>query len=208
MMGTLARHQRFLVAFGLGLALALTLVAGAGLPLVYGATLGFDSFAAIYLGLSLWHITGLTPQDLRQHAQDPDEGMGLILPMVAASVAVSFWAIYIVLNDPAGAPLLITLALVAVPLGWAMVQVVAGFHYAHLHYLADAGTPLEFPGSADPGPWDFLYFAFTIGMTAQVSDVTIRTSRLRRAVLLHSVLSFFYNTVILALAVNAGLKLI
>ena len=207
-MGLLARHQRFLVAFGLGLALAIALWAGAGLPLVYGATLGFDSFAAIYLGLSLLHIAGLTPQDLRQHALDPDEGMGLILPMVAAAVAVSFWAIYIVLNDPEGAPLLITLALVAVPLGWAMVQVVAGFHYTHLHYLADAGTPLNFPGNTDPGPWDFLYFAFTIGMTAQVSDVTIRTARLRRAVLVHSVLSFFYNTVILALAVNAGLKLI
>ena len=58
-----------------------------------------------------------------------------------------------------------------------------------------------------PEPWDFLYFAFVIGMTAQTSDVTIATPRMRRVVLAHSVAAFFYNTVILALAVNAGVAL-
>ena len=55
--------------------------------------------------------------------------------------------------------------------------------------------------------WDFLYFSFTIGMTAQVSDVVVTAGGLRRVVLLHSIGAFFYNTVILALAVNAGLAL-
>jgi uncharacterized membrane protein len=204
----LARHQRFLTALALGFGLGGLLWARAGLTLANATILGFDGFALIYLGLSLHHIRGLTGKALRRRAGDEDEGMALILLLVAAAVGVSFWAIIQILTtDSIGVAALIP-ALLAIPLGWIAVQTVAGFHYAHLYVLPGAGTPLQFPGGKDPDPWDFLYFAFTIGMTAQVSDVTISTTRLRRAVLLHAVLSFFYNTVILALAVNAGLKLI
>lgn len=202
------RHARFLGAFALGLALALGLWAGAGCTAAQAAALGFDAFALIYLGLTFHTVSGMTDDDLRQHAVAPDEGITLIVALVAMSVGVSFWAIVTILNGATDSAVTIFAALLAVPLGWAMVQTVAGFHYAYLHYLPGSAAPLQFPGKADPGPWDFLYFSFTIGMTAQVSDATIGTTRLRRAVLLHSVLSFFYNTVILALAVNAGLKLL
>ncbi len=175
---------------------------------MHGVVVGFDAFALAYLGLGLRHLAGLAPSDLKRHAEDQDEGITLIFALCAAAVGVSLWAIVAVLNGQVGGPVLTALALVAVPLGWALVQMLASFHYANLHYLPGSGTPLQFPGTQTPGPWDFMYFAFTIGMTAQVSDVTIGTTRLRRAVLLHSTLSFFYNTVILALAVNAGLKLI
>jgi uncharacterized membrane protein len=63
---------------------------------------------------------------------------------------------------------------------------------------------MVFPGKGAPDTWDFLYASFTIGMTAQVSDVVIETRPMRQAVLVHGVASFFYNTCILALAVNAA----
>ena len=81
------------------------------------------------------------------------------------------------------------------------------FHYADIHYFGDAEPDLEFPGGGDPGPWDFLYFSFVIGMTAQVSDVQVKTAVMRRSVLWHGIVSFFLNTVFIAMAVNAGVAL-
>ena len=66
---------------------------------------------------------------------------------------------------------------------------------------------LDFPGCAAPGPWDFLYFSFVVGMTAQVSDVQVKTSVMRRAVLGHGVISFFFNTVFIAMAENAAVAM-
>ena len=114
--------------------------------------------------------------------------------------------IFLVLNVHASSPLAVVAALTSLPLGWATVHVMAAFHYAHLHYRG-AGSGMIFPGTRDPDAWDFLYTSFTVGMTAQFSDVEIASGPLRRAVLLHGVASFFYNAVILALAVNAALSL-
>jgi uncharacterized membrane protein len=203
-----SRHGRLLAGLALGAGLGAALLLGGAVPLAQAVILGFDGFALIYLCLGLAHLSALTPQTLRQRAEDDDEGMALIVLLVLAAVGVSFWAIFNLLNNPGASGPLVILALLAVPLGWAAVQMVAGFHFAHLHYLQSGTAPLQFAGAQEPGPWDFMYFAFTIGMTAQVSDVVVTTTRLRRAVLVHSVLSFFYNAVILSLAVNAGLKLI
>ena len=102
------------------------------------------------------------------------------------------------------------MAVAGVPLGWLTLHTLAAFHYANLYYAPRPGGReaggLDFPGTKEPGPWDFLYFAFVIGMTAQVSDVAVRTAQMRRAALAHGVASFFYNTVILALAVNAAVN--
>jgi len=47
-----------------------------------------------------------------------------------------------------------------------------------------------------------LYYSFVVGMTTQVSDVQVLTTPMRRVTLVHSIISFFFNTVLLALAVN------
>ena len=68
---------------------------------------------------------------------------------------------------------------------------------------------MDFPGNCpEPGPWGFPYYSFTLGMTAQTSDIAITTTDMRRVTLAHSVLSFFCNAVIVALAVNAGMALV
>ena len=105
------------------------------------------------------------------------------------------------------------LAGIGAPLGWFVLHTVMAFHYADLHYFDDPGTPtmtngdLDFPGKGDPGPWDFLYFSFVVGMTCQVSDVQVKTTVMRRAVLGHGVVSFFFNTVFIAMAVNAAVAM-
>lgn len=208
-MGSVKRHRRFLLAFALGLVLMAGLQLAGWRDLSMSSLVGFDSFALGYLVLVIIHFRGLTPTQLRGHSDDEDEGIVLIGLLATVAVAVSLGATLGVLRGGAADWGARTLALLAVPLGWAMVQCLAAVHYAYLHYLRGADDPIRFPGKGgDPAPWDFLYLAFTIGMTAQVSDTTIGTTRLRRAVLVHSVLSFFYNTVILALAVNASLTLI
>lgn len=200
----MGRHKRFLLAFALGAVIAGMLPIARELRALTGA----NAFFLCYLALMLRMAQVATPDDLRRHAEQDDEGIPVILLLALTTVLISLTAIYLVLNGPTTTgPLPFVLALAAVPMGWAMVQVLAGFHYAHLFYRPEtkaAAGGLSFPGAATPGAWDFLYFAFTIGMTAQVSDVTTTSAAMRRVVLFHAVGSFFYNTVILALAVNAA----
>ena len=200
------RHQRFLLAFALGAAL-FACAQFAPLSPELRALLGVNAFFVTYLGLMLRFAQTATDDDLRRHAEQADEGLGLILVLAALSVGVSLTAIVLVLNGPQDGALARLLALAAAPLGWAMVHTLLGFHYAHLYHRPKAAAPrggLVFPGPHPPGAWDFLYFSFGIGMTAQVSDVTTSAQALRKVVLVHAVASFFYNTIILALAVNAA----
>ena len=62
---------------------------------------------------------------------------------------------------------------------------------------------IDFPGDKPPGYADFLYFAFTLGMTFQTSDVTISGAHMRRVVLGHCMAAFVFNMGILAFTVNA-----
>ena len=106
----------------------------------------------------------------------------------------------------------LVLAGIGAPLGWFVLHTAMAFHYADIYFFddpecADDDKDLDFPGRGDPGAWDFLYYSFVVGMTAQVSDVQVRTSVMRRATLFHSVVSFFFNTVFIAMAVNAGVTL-
>lgn len=84
------------------------------------------------------------------------------------------------------------------------------FHYAHVYYTANKNTlPLEFPeGHIQPNYWDFLYFSFTLSVAVQTSDVQIKTRGMRKLVLGHCVLAFFFNLVILGLSVNIAAGLI
>lgn len=202
------RHTRIIIAFALGL------LAAALAPLGLGdrALLGADLFFLTYLVLTSRVIRRLTPADLRHHhGDDTDEGARLIVALAFAGVAVSLLAVLAsLLGKGTGWQWQPVLAVASVPLGWATLHTVMAFHYAGLYYGTSGAGPdaggLGFPGKGDPGVWDFLYFSLTLGMCSQTSDVTVETSDLRRVVALHAVTAYFYNTVILALAVNAALS--
>ena len=207
-MGAFRRHSRFLLAFALGLAVwfgtsVLTLEP------VLRVLIAANCLFVVYLGL-MFHLTlTTTAADLRRHAEADDEGAALILMLAVASVAVSITSIFLVLNRTPDSLAEALFALSAAPLGWALIHMLFAYRYAHLYYAPTPDAGLQFPSVTDqsPGAWDFLYFSFTIGMTAQVSDVQVTSVQMRKVVLFHAVGSFFFNTVILALAVNAGLAL-
>ena len=95
----------------------------------------------------------------------------------------------------------------------------AAFHYADVYWdmagRHDRGKqrhsaykpPLDFPGGQQPGGYDFLYYSFVIGMTAQTSDTAVTSTDMRKLTLLHSVVSYFFNTVIVAAAINLAVSL-
>lgn len=195
------RHRVFAVALAAGAVVAAIVPLAPELRVLAG----LDAFFAGYVAAMLRLAGRLTAADLRKHAAERDEGPGLILLMAVAAAVGGIGAVLIVLQGAVTA-MVAGLALVAVPLGWAMVHMVMALHYAHAFYGAKA-APLAFPGEAAPVMWDFVYFSYGIGMTAQVSDVIVQSAQLRRWVTVHAVGAFFFNTVLLALAVNAGVVL-
>jgi uncharacterized membrane protein len=200
------RHSRFFFAiiFG-GIVAGLTSLLFAAWQMQ--ALLGANSFFLMYLGLSAHLSLTTTAQDLKRQAAADDEGIILILLLAVSAVVVSLGVIVWVLNGQDTKLWQAALALSAVPLGWGTIHTVAAFRYAHIYYSAKSGGGLLFPGNKEPNLWDFYYVSFGIGMTAQVSDVIVDNPDIRKMVLLHAIGAFFYNTVILALAVNAGLAL-
>jgi uncharacterized membrane protein len=105
----------------------------------------------------------------------------------------------------------VVLGLIAVVGAWASMHLAFALHYARLHYR-DSGNPntLSFPNKAEmePTDLDFAYFAFMIGMAFSGADVTVRGRSLRGWVLIHAVVSFVFNTAILALAINLAFDLL
>ena len=99
---------------------------------------------------------------------------------------------------------LVLLCLANVALCWALTHTAFALRYAHLYYREDEEGVggVQFGGDAAPAYFDFAYLAFTIGMCFQVSDTTVTSPQIRRAVLLHATLSFVYNTAILAFVLN------
>ena len=107
----------------------------------------------------------------------------------------------------------VALSVMGMVVSWVMVHTIFTFHYAHLYYKEEKETKpaaqgLEFPDEKKPDYIDFAYFSFVIGMTFQVSDVSISARGIRRTALAHAMLAFALNTFVVALTINliAGLK--
>jgi len=206
----LSRHGRFYIALVMGLATALIAhLAGFEAPLLAGG----DVFYLVFLGLCLVMIGGQKAEDLKLRAKTEDEGIVVVLFIIVATMGLFTYGAFTALNEKHGihVPTLV-LAGLGAPLGWAVLHMVMAFHYATIHYFDDPDCvgdekDLLFPGNGDPGPWDFVYYSFVVGMTAQVSDVQVTTTEMRKATLFHGVVSFFFNTVFIAMAVNAAVAL-
>jgi uncharacterized membrane protein len=166
----------------------------------------------IYLTLAILVMWRGRSDRIKMRAAYQDDSAVVILVLILLAVLSSFAAITGLLSDAkaasqSGKLLQVLLAGVTIFVSWSVMQVVFALHYAHEHYAPhnlaeDKGGGLVFPGDAQPDYWDFLYFATSIGATSQTSDVTIHTKALRRLATLHAVVSFFFNTTVLALTVN------
>lgn len=180
-----------------------------------------DIGALLFLGLSWTMMANAGAETMRRRAALMDEGQITILVLTAGAALFSLTTVAIELHglkDLQGMETVYRVGLAGVTIlsAWFMTHTMFALHYAHGYYSDADPAPdkrsdvggLEFPGDdGEPDYWDFLYFSFVIGMTFQTSDVGISGRRLRRLTLGHSVLAFFFNTVILALSINimAGL---
>jgi uncharacterized membrane protein len=181
------------------------------------ALIAWNFGTVLYMVLALTMMARATPGQLRRRAQVEDEGRWAVLALVSLAVLASLVAIALQLGaakDLQGARRgwHVGLAALTVVTSWAFMQVMFALHYAHEFHTpgqgaAGAAGGMEFPGTPSPDYLDFVYAAAIIGTSAQTADVTFTSSAMRRTALLHSVLAFFFNTTVLALAINiaAGL---
>ncbi|MBL6852662.1 MAG: DUF1345 domain-containing protein [Alphaproteobacteria bacterium] len=176
--------------------------------------IGVDAFFTCHLALLLLLTAATSPTDLCDKAQFADEGAFVVFAVALAASVFSITEIFVLLHSAkTGSPPLLILAIANVPLGWAMLHMIVAYRYAHIYYEGAGHDPspqrggLLFPETPRPGAWDFVYYAFVVGMTAQVSDVQVLSAQMRRLTLMHGVISFFFNTVLIALAVNVVVTL-
>jgi uncharacterized membrane protein len=209
----LKRHPRFYIALGCGI---LSWIASCPLSLHVRIAIAGDAFYSVYLALVVTYVLRVPASEYRDWLDDRDEGLFIVMVTTLAAVAISLYSIFSLLNAGHKADgVYLALSLASAPLGWFVLHTVFSLHYAHVYYLTRASGEAEktrggllFPSTDDPGPWDFLYYSFVVGMTAQVSDVQVTSTDMRKLTMLHGIVSFVFNTVLIALAVNTIVALV
>jgi uncharacterized membrane protein len=197
-----ARPRTF---FSIAFAIATFFVLPAALRLVTRLLIGWDTFVALYIVLVYVMMWRSTLSTIRRMAALQDDGRFLIPLLTALGAFASLAAIVFELGQGQHKPAELMFAVVTVALSWAAVHTGFALHYAHEYYRGHAPGGLQFPsGDKDDHAdyWDFVYFSFVIGMTAQVSDVGITDKTIRRIATVHGIISFVFNTALLALMVN------
>jgi len=175
------------------------------LRLVTRLLVAWDIFAAFYLALAYAMMFRCDHSHIRRNAILQDDGRFLILLVTALGAFASIAAIVLELGSSHRGAYELTLAVATIVLSWAAVHTTFALHYAHDYYRGAKPGGLQFPGGdkSDPADyWDFVYFSFVIGMTAQVSDVGITDKTIRRTATAHGIVSFVFNTALVALMVN------
>lgn len=191
------------------------------IPVPTKALIAWNVGTWTYFALSARLVLNATPQSLRLNAKATDEGKVLILVLTCLAAAASVGAIGAQLGIAQSLggvekALHVGLAAATIVSAWLLIHLVFAFHYAHEYYdefETRPGKPaalrggLVFPETQSPDYYDFLYFSYIIGTSAQTADVAISSRIMRRTVLIHSVLAFFFNSAVLALTINlvAGL---
>ncbi len=211
--------------FRLGSAAALGLVVFAVLPAALGPVrrglFGWDVAVLAFIILIMMMMATATQHQMRRRAARQDQGRFVVLAAVVAGSLVSMISLAFIQSEMkaaqgGGSPADLGIIVATILLSWFLVHIVFTLHYAHVFYGPavdeddDDGLAggLDFPGEKQPDYGDFMYFSFVVGMTCQVSDVQITDRGHRRLALMHGIVSFFFNTIILALTINIVASLI
>ncbi|MFC0240392.1 DUF1345 domain-containing protein [Rhodopseudomonas telluris] len=196
-------RPRMFISIVVGLVAALLLPAW--LRPVTQALIAWDVSIVVYLTLAFAMMARCGVDYIRRNAVLQDDGRFLILLVTATGAFASIAAIVFELGAGHRGGAELVLAIVTIALSWAAVHTTFALHYAHEYYRGHQAGGLAFPGGdkeEDADYWDFVYFSFVIGMTAQVSDVGITDKTIRRTATAHGVASFVFNTALVALMVN------
>lgn len=191
----------FIAVFAAGLALLIPPF-GAG----RGTMAAFDIAATLLLAI-VAPLLGNEADDMRRNAERNDANRTLLLALTGIVMAVILVSVASELigrkSDATGTVLIVATLMLA----WLFSNTVYALHYAHLFYSdcdkdgKDDGG-LDFPERDEPDYWDFLYFAFTLGMTFQTSDVDITSPAIRRVATGHCLAAFVFNIGVLAFTIN------
>jgi len=167
---------------------------------------------AVILLVAIYALTMSDNPDLtRMRAGTDDPGRYVVFVSILISCAIAMGSALLVIPKPQKfvhpweTEFVLVLGIIAVACAWTLIHTAMSLRYARLFYYDDDGEGiggLEFPKTPYPDDFDFAYFSFIIGMTFQVSDVMVTDTAFRRHVLYHSIISFVFNTAIIALGVN------
>ena len=202
-----ARRMAISVCVAMPLALAWAAVR----PAIESALVGWCIFAGTNLLLGWLCIRHANPHETQTSVASYDQSSAAMLTTVIVGAAISVAAIAYLLATSKDSSLVvrvshILLSVTSIALSWLLMHARFGFHYAHCYYrkYANAGDDpaFNFPGKHAPDYLDFMYFSYVLGMTSQVSDVTINTRAMRRLALLHGLISFAFNLMIVAFFIN------
>lgn len=202
-------HHRQYIALAIAL---ITYFLTRKLSLPVNIMLTWIGYSFSILAASWISILSMHPKDVRKVAKLEDSSLTFIFLFIIGSAFASLFAVIILLQAVKGkSPEQITehviLSIASVIISWWLTHTVFTIRYAHLFYSDKGGKEeyaagLEFPKEPEPDYLDFVYFSFVIGMTFQVSDVEISSRKIRRLAWAHGILSFVFNTVIVALSIN------
>jgi uncharacterized membrane protein len=212
-------HLRDRIAIGLCIALlTFLLIYQTGLDRLIKAMITWIAFAFSFNFASWLVFFNRTPLQMRERARQEDGNRVFVFLVILISCFASMFAVLLLVlsKDAGGTPKIIyvPVSIATMLFSWALVHTTFCFHYAHLYYDdAEDDTEihaggLDFPSEKRPDYLDFVYFSYGIGMTFQVADVNITSRTFRRMALLHGMVSFWFNTFVVALTINliAGLK--
>jgi uncharacterized membrane protein len=169
-----------------------------------GVMAGFDAAAIVFIALCLFLLFIRDPVVIEQIARENDGKRTLLLVLTGIVVAVLMIAVASETVGRNPQPITKILIISTLIVAWVFSNTVYALHYAHLAYITPGNRcdGLDFPSTPLPIYWDFVYFAFTLGMTFQTSDVTITNERIRRVVTIHCLAAFFFNIGVLAFTIN------
>ncbi|MDB5888158.1 MAG: hypothetical protein JWM03_1030 [Rhodocyclales bacterium] len=209
-------HQRLAISVVVGVVGAYCIPHSIVGQLITRILLGWNICMWLYLllvGVMMWRSD---PNKMRWRARTQDEGKFLLLILVVLTAIGSLVAIgaeLVVVKDMTGVARSTHIALVAFTIigSWAFTHIMFALHYAHDYYASRRAGPdgcLIFPGTPEPDYGDFVYFSIVIGTSGQTADVSFASQRMRRVGTVHCVLSFFFNTTVLALTINIAASLL
>ena len=205
-----ARRRNVVASVAFGATLAIALALGAPWPVAASGAWGVTS---LLIGLAIWpRILRMDAEQAKANARDEDFSrvsgdLVLLVASVASLIAIFYLVAEAGRRHGAAKVTLAVLAVAVVVLSWLLVQTVYTVRYGDLYYGDPIGG-IDFNDDNPPDYHDFLYVAFTIGMTYQVSDTTLRTKAVRRTAIRQAVLSFVFVTVILAVTINVVASLL
>lgn len=163
---------------------------------------GFDIAALCFFALILPVLRNGTAETMRRHAAENDANRTILLAITGSVMIAILAAVGGEMMAKMEGPWPRLLIVGTLVVAWLFSNLVYALHYAHLYYAQGSEGGLNFSGDDDPDYFDFIYFAFTLGMTFQTSDTAVSTPRMRRVVTIHSFAAFVFNIGVLAFTIN------